>query len=155
MTRYYRRQGGAVLMIAMILIFILSILGVAAMRGASLEGQLASNSVHKEITFQAAESASDSVFSTDGKLESMICNDEPETLSQNTLGQSANQLTSSVLEYGGQTVALGNSVNGAISYRRFVVTGTSSLPDVNTSTTIVQGMVLTGAANSGGGTGDC
>ncbi len=38
------RQGGSVLMVAMIMLFMLSILGVAAMRGASLEGQLASNS---------------------------------------------------------------------------------------------------------------
>ena len=148
MKLYPARQDGAVLMIAMIMIFILSILGVAAMRGASLEGQLASNSVHKEITFQAAESASDSVFSTDGKLESMICKDEAETLSQNVLGQSSDQITDSVLEYGGQTLILGNSVNGPITNRRFVVTGTSSLPGVHTSTTIVQG-----ADNSG--TGGC
>ena len=154
MKLYPARQDGAVLMIAMIMIFILSILGVAAMRGASLEGQLASNSVHKEITFQAAESASDSVFSTDGKLESMICKDETETLSQNILGQSSDQITDSVLEYGGQTVLLGNSINGPISNRRFVVTGTSSLPGVNTSTTIVQGMVLRGAADNSG-TGGC
>ncbi len=154
MKLYPARQDGAVLMIAMIMIFILSILGVAAMRGASLEGQLASNSVHKEITFQAAESASDSVFSTDGKLESMICKDETETLSQNILGQSSDQITDSVLEYGGQTVLLGNSINGPISNRRFVVTGTSSLPGVNTSTTIVQGIVLRGAADNSG-TGGC
>ncbi len=154
MKSYPSRQSGAVLMVAMIMLFILSILGVAAMRGASLEGQLASNSVHKEITFQAAESASDSVFSTEGKLESMICNDEKETLSQNILGQSPDQITDSVLEYGGQTLVLGNSVNGPISNRRFVVTGTSSLPGVNTSTTIVQGMVLRGAADNSG-TGGC
>lgn len=146
------RQGGSVLMVAMIMIFMLSILGVAAMRGASLEGQLASNSVHKEITFQAAESASDSVFSQPGKLESIICNDALETLSQNVLGQSAEQVTDSVLEYGGRAAAIGYSLGGPISARRFVVTGTSSLPGVNTSTTIVQGMLLIGAADS---TGDC
>ncbi len=146
------RQGGSVLMVAMIMLFMLSILGVAAMRGASLEGQLASNSVHKEITFQAAESASDSVFSLEGKLESMICKDTIETLSQNILGQSSDQITDSELEYGGRTAALGYSLGGPISARRFVVTGTSSLPGVHTSTTIVQGMLLIGAADS---TGDC
>lgn len=146
------RQRGSVLMVAMIMIFMLSILGVSAMRGASLEGQLASNAVHKEITFQAAESASDAVLAISGKLESIICNDNSETLSQNKLGQSAEQLTESVLEYGGRAAAMGYSLGGPVSARRFVVTGTSSLPDVHTSTTIAQGMLLIGAADD---SGDC
>ncbi len=146
------RQQGSVLMVAMIMIFMLSILGVSAMRGASLEGQLASNAVHKEITFQAAESASDAVLAISGKLESIICNVDGETLSQNKLGQSAEQLTESVLEYGGRAAAMGYSLGGPVSARRFVVTGTSSLPDVHTSTTIAQGMLLIGAADD---SGDC
>ncbi len=82
----------------------------------------------------------------------MICKDTKETLSQNILGQSSNQITDSELEYGGQTAALGYSLGGPISARRFVVTGTSSLPDVHTSTSIVQGMLLIGAADN---SGDC
>ena len=146
------RERGSVLMVAMIMIFMLSILGVSAMRGASLEGQLASNAVHKEITFQAAESASDAVLAIDGKLESIICDDDSQTMAQDALGQSAEQQTESVLEYGGRTAAMGYSLGGPISARRFVVTGTSSLPDVHTSTTIVQGMLLIGAADD---SGDC
>ncbi|MGQ7844114.1 pilus assembly PilX family protein [Granulosicoccus sp. 3-233] len=146
------RQQGSVLMVTMIMIFMLSILGVSAMRGASLEGQLASNAIHKEVTFQAAESASDAVLAINGKLESIICNDTDETLSQNNLGQSAQQVTEAVLEYGGRAAAMGYSLGGPVSARRFVVTGTSSLPDVHTSTTIAQGMLLIGAADD---SGDC
>jgi len=146
------RQQGSVLMVAMIMIFMLSILGVSAMRGASIEGQLASNAVHKEITFQAAESASDAVLAISGKLESIICNDTDEALSQNQLGQSSEQITGSVLEYGGRAAAMGYSLGGPVSARRFVVTGTSTLPDVHTSTTIAQGMLLIGAADE---SGDC
>lgn len=139
-------------MVAMIMIFMLSILGVSAMRGASIEGQMASNAVHKEITFQAAESASDAVLAISGKLESIICNDTTETMSQTALGQSSDQITESVLEYGGRAAALGYSLGGPISARRFVVTGTSTLPGVHTSTSIAQGMLLIGAAD---GAGDC
>lgn len=146
------RQQGSVLMVAMIMTFMLSILGVSAMRGASIEGQLASNAVHKEITFQAAESASDAVLAISGKLESIICNDTDEALSQNQLGQSSEQITGSVLEYGGRAAAMGYSLGGPVSARRFVVTGTSTLPDVHTSTTIAQGMLLIGAADE---SGDC
>jgi hypothetical protein len=144
------RQRGSVLMVAMIMIFMLSILGVSSMRGASLEGQLASNAVHKEITFQAAESASDAVLAIEGKLESVICSDTDESIDQNELGQSTEQVTGSVLAYGGQTAAMGYSLGGPIGARRFVVTGTSSLPDVSTSTTIAQGVVLIGAADASG-----
>jgi hypothetical protein len=146
------RQRGSVLMVAMIMIFMLSILGVSSMRGASLEGQLASNAVHKEITFQAAESASDAILAIEGKLESVICNEAGENIDQNALGQSSEQVTGSVLEYGGRTAAMGYSLGGPIGARRFVVTGTSSLPDVNTSTTIAQGVLLIGAADP---SGDC
>ncbi len=152
MNHHTARQRGSVLMVAMIMIFMLSILGVSAMRSASLEGQLASNAIHKEITFQSAESASDAVLAINGKLESIICKDDEETLPQNNLGQSDDQITESVLEYGGRAAAMGYSLGGPVSARRFVVTGTSSLPDVHTSTTIAQGMLLIGAADE---SGDC
>lgn len=146
------KQRGSILMVAMIMIFVLSILGVSAMRGASIEGQLASNAVHKEITFQAAESASDAVLAIEGKLESIICSDTHETFAQDSLGQSSDQRTESVLEYGGRSAALGYSLGGPVGARRFVVTGTSSLPGVHTSTTIAQGVLLIGAADN---TGSC
>jgi len=149
-TASLKKQSGSVLMVAMIMIFMLSILGASSMRGASLEGQLASNAVHKEITFQAAESASDAVLAIEGKLESIICSDTDENISQNTLGQSSDQVTGSVLEYGGRAAAMGYSLGGPVGARRFVVTGTSSLPGVHTSTTIVQGVLLIGAADSSG-----
>lgn len=152
MTHPCGRQDGAVLMIAMIMLLMLSVLGVSAMRGATLEGQLASNAVHKEVTFQAAESASDAVLAIDGKLESIICSDSEEILLQDALGQSSEQKTQSVLEYAGQAAAIGYSLGGPISARRFVVTGTSSLHDISTSTSIAQGMLLIGAADS---SGDC
>lgn len=148
----YKRQSGSVLIVAMIMIFMLSILGASSMRGASLEGQLASNSVHKEITFQAAESASDAVLAIEGKLESIICSDNDELFSQNPLGQSSEQVTESVLEYGGRAAVMGYSLGGPIGARRFVVTGKSTLPGVHTSTSIVQGVLLIGAGNN---SGDC
>ncbi len=147
----HKRESGSVLMVAMIMIFMLSILGASSMRGASLEGQLASNAVHKEITFQAAESASDAVLAIEGKLESIICSDTDEQFDQNPLGQSSDQITGSVLEYGGRAAAMGYSLGGPVGARRFIVTGSSSLPGVHTSTTIVQGVLLIGAADNSGG----
>jgi len=148
-----RRQSGAALMVAMVLIFMLSILGVSAMRDATLEGQLASNSVQKEITFQSAESATDTVLSIEDALdsravESTICKETPTLLNMNDLSQADSQTTVARVKYGGKSLPTGWTV-GVIGGRRFVVTGTSTLPEANTSTTIVQGVVAIGAVEIG------
>ena len=144
------RQGGAVLMIALVMIFVMSILGVSAMRGATLEGQLANNTLQKEITFQSAESSTDILLAQDKVLENMIC--QPNSTTQTPeADQIEEQNTYTVLEDGGQTHVPGFEIGGPKSARRFIATGFSELPGANTSTTIAQGVVLLGAKDSTGG----
>ncbi|MEE9320311.1 MAG: PilX N-terminal domain-containing pilus assembly protein [Granulosicoccus sp.] len=145
-------QRGAALMVAMVMIFMMSVLGVSAMRGASLEGQLASNALQKEMTFQAAESATDLILAQDNTLEDIIC--QPEIIGMNlpSLNQSSSQQTTADLRDGGSTNPIGYSLGGMIGARRFVVTGNSALPDASTQTTIRQGVVLLGASAP---EGDC
>ncbi|PID60958.1 MAG: hypothetical protein CSB44_08775 [Gammaproteobacteria bacterium] len=137
-------------MVAMIMIFMLSILGIASMRGASIEGQLATNAVHKEITFQAAESASDAVLATENALEKQICKTKARVIEKTDLNQNTEQKTSASISYGGRGLALGYSLGGPIGARRFVVTGSSSIEAVNTSSEISQGILLIGAADNSG-----
>lgn len=144
------RQTGAVLMIALVMIFIMSILGISAMRGATLEGQLASNALEKEITFQAAETSTDMILAVEHVLRDMIC--QPEKIFQTAeANQIDEQVTETTLEDGGQMHVVGFEIGGPISARRFVATGHSDLPGANTSTTIAQGVVLLGAADPTGG----
>ncbi len=63
-----QQQGGA-LLVAMVLIFMLSIMGVSSMRGSSLERRMATNSVQNAATFQAAESLTDVVLNDPDNLE--------------------------------------------------------------------------------------
>ena len=51
-----RRQSGAVLIVAMVILVILTLLGVTAMNTSSLEEKMASNTQEQMRTFQAAES---------------------------------------------------------------------------------------------------
>ena len=58
-ARTASRQRGAALMVAMVMIFVLSIMGVSAMRGSTLERRMAINAVQSAVVFQAAESATE------------------------------------------------------------------------------------------------
>lgn len=50
-------QRGAVLIVSLLILLVLTIIGVAAMNTSNLEEKMAGNSRAKDITFQAAESA--------------------------------------------------------------------------------------------------
>ena len=64
MNRHRRKrdQGGAALLIAMVMIFMVSIMGVSVMRTASLEKRMASNAIQSATAMQAAESATEQLL---------------------------------------------------------------------------------------------
>ena len=147
-----RAERGAALLVAMVLIFTLSVLGISSMRGATLEGRLADNALVKELTFQAAESSGDRLLEKADVLESVICKaplvDQP--------FEAANlieaQETFVDLADRGATHVPGYSMD-TFSARRFEVVGRSAPPALDTETTIVQGVVVIGAADTVNG--DC
>lgn len=158
LTLHARRSGkapfvaeqGSVLLVALALLLVMSILGVSAMRGATLEGQLANNSVQKEITFHSAETSTDIILAEDKMLIDNIC--QPPTV---TMTDDANQVngqtTYSTLEDAGATLPVGFEIGGPIGARRFIVTGSSEIPSTNTRTIIAQGVVMLGAVDPTGG----
>lgn len=145
------RERGAALLVSMVMVFMLTILGIASMQGATLENTLAANSIQKDTTFQAAESATDMALSMPNAVESVICSPAT-TTTASALSKSAAQDTHYTLEYGGRAVPVGYSLGGPIGARRFVVTGTSEIPDSHTRTSVSQGVVVIGASDS---SGDC
>lgn len=147
------KQQGAALLVSMVLIFMLTILGIASMRDATLEGQLAANAVQKEVTFQSAESATDTVLAindTDDEkaIESVICMPDVEFVLDD-LSEADVQDTNVTLAYGGRSLPTGWSLGGPIGGRRFTVTGESNLPSASTGTKISQGVVAIGAVAQG------
>ena len=55
-------QRGAALFVSLIMIFMLSIMGISAMRSASFERRMATNAVQSATTLQAAESATEQML---------------------------------------------------------------------------------------------
>lgn len=68
MPSYKRSQSGAALMVALVLIFMISIMGVSVMRNSNLEHRMASNSIQSSIVFQAAESVVEKTLNDSGAL---------------------------------------------------------------------------------------
>ena len=58
-NRSPRRQRGGALLVAMIMIFMMSILGISTMRSSTLERSMATNSIQTQTVFQTAESSTE------------------------------------------------------------------------------------------------
>lgn len=52
-----RQQKGAVLLVALVMLLLLTIIGVTSMRGTSLQENMANNLKERQLAFQAAEAA--------------------------------------------------------------------------------------------------
>jgi len=71
-TQLPNTQRGGALLVALILIFMLSLMGIASMRGSTLERQMANNSIQSATTFQAAESANEMAINNRDNLTNAI-----------------------------------------------------------------------------------
>lgn len=70
-----RTQRGSALLVAMVMVFMLSILGVSAMRGSTLEKRMAVNAVQSAVVFQAAESATEIALNDEANLTTALAQD--------------------------------------------------------------------------------
>lgn len=53
----YRREAGAVLVVGLVMVLLISIIGVSAIRGSNLQESMAGNMRERNLAFQASESA--------------------------------------------------------------------------------------------------
>lgn len=146
-TNPIKQQRGAALIVAMVILFMVSILGISAMQSANVETQLAGNALVKETTFQSAESAADAILTFPNILADVVCTDTPYASDMPRLDRTGNQVTAASVQYGGKAIANGYSINDKFSTQRFYIKGTSTVDDMNTSTTIVTGHIAFGAAS--------
>ncbi len=142
-------EDGAALLVSMLFIFMITVIGISAMKDATLEGQLANNAIQKELTLQAAEAASNVLFNNENKVVNSICEENPVWEPQVQLQQSSEQVTRARVEYGGRANPVGYSLGGPIGARRFVVTGDSKIDSVSTGSRVSQGVIYIGANELG------
>ena len=145
------KQNGAALMVSLMLIFILSLLGLTSMRTSALEGRMVNNMLEKELTLQSAESASELALADDNLLAQSICKPDALLADATKLERSGALKTNASVGYGGETVAVGYSLDSGFSMFRFHATGEASLTDSGTATTVTQGLFILGAKSANGG----
>lgn len=72
-TNRHREQSGAVLVIAMVILLMLTLLGVTAMNTTSLEEKMASNSQEQKQATQSADTGYSEAFADAGAYEGDTC----------------------------------------------------------------------------------
>ena len=147
MTNHLMKQErGAALIVAMVILFMITILGISSMQSAHVETQLSSNALVKETTFQSAESATDAIVTTANVFADVVCTDTPNETLLPELNRSDNQETLASVQYGGKAIASGYSISDKFATQRFFVRGNSTVEDMSTRTTILSGHIVFGAA---------
>jgi len=139
-------------MIAIVMIFLISAMGVTVMRSATMERRMVSNAVQARDVFQAAESSNEVVLNDQRNLVDAF-NSSTRSITVDTTIRSDIGLRSQVsLYYVGEGNAVGASLNamqGASSFDalRFVAEGVARIDAVNAGRRIDQGATRTVPAN--------
>jgi len=140
-THYAERQRGAALLVALVMIFMMTVLGLTAMRESSLEKRMTTNSVHKSSTFQAAESATDLIINNEANLtEAFTREGEIVNVALPIPTNTEMELTGSI-EYTGHGAPSGFSFGkkGGFQALRYRVQGDAKIVNVQSASKVFQG----------------
>jgi Tfp pilus assembly protein PilX len=138
--KYIHSQRGGALLVAMVMIFMLSIMGVSVMRGSTLEHRMAVNAIRTAATFQTAESASNLAINSHVNMteaHKMGINGRFIVSTDSVNPSVTNLASNSSLSFTGEGMAQGFSGDFEALY--FVATGVSSMTNSGTQSTIEQG----------------
>ena len=127
-------------MISLVLIFMMSLMGISAMRSASLEKRMATNSVHKATTLQAAESATELAVGNESNLSGAFVAQGTDYAAQVSLNTNTALAVNASVKFIGMGAPLKNSIgSGGFSALRFESTGNAAIASVQARSRIVQG----------------
>ncbi len=153
-TKMRSTQRGGALLVSMIMVFMLSIMGISAMRGSSLEKRMATNSIQTAITFQGAESTGEEALNSKESLQDSFeiadiagvkAGDKNTLIPKQVLvdlKQDIGMQSSAEVVYVGQGVADGYSTGiGSSNFvsLRFESKGLAEVEAINATAGVVQG----------------
>lgn len=141
MQNSLHNQQGVSLLVAMVILILVSLLGVTALKNASVEEKMSANLYQKNLTFQASESAVESTIN-DSDLRKQVLTSTaavPKDVAVNIPNTTASV---SYKSNGMGAPPNGNSF-GAFSGARIMITSTGQSTDSSTRTRTVHGIVIT------------
>lgn len=148
MRMHPKAQRGGALLVAMIMIFMISIMGVSVMQSSTLERQMTTNAIQARETFQAAESTTEEALNDPNNLSASFVAgaNSSVTVSLDLKAHSAGRsgardmTTEATLSYIGSGVVEGSSI-GVFQGLRFDAEGLARFNDGSSSATIAQGAI--------------
>lgn len=141
MQNSLKKQQGATLLVAMVILILVSLIGVTALKNASIEEQMSANLYMKTLTFQASESAVESTIDDKSLQRRTLTSLTPQN--QDVDVEVPNTTASvSYTSNGSGPPPSGNSL-GAFAGARIMITSTGQSTDTTTRTRTVHGVVIT------------
>lgn len=137
-----KQQRGTALLVAMVLIFMMTVMGMSALRESSLEKRMTTNAVHKSIVFQVAESTASQVSENpDNLLQALNANGDLVETTVDTTDKGIQ--VSGQARYLGQSNVSGFSLgnNGGFQSLAFEIRGESRLDEAQVTSKVYQGIV--------------
>lgn len=139
----FTQRGGA-LLVAMVMIFMLSIMGASVMRSSTLEKRMATNAIQSSATFQAAESASNLALNKPANMTTAYTAglNNNVVLAIDEVQADIGLESRSVLEWVGTGAAPGYSLGEGTSGFEglyYVSTGVSAIDAAHSQSTVEQG----------------
>ena len=139
----FTQRGGA-LLVAMVMIFMLSIMGASVMRSSTLEKRMATNAIQSSATFQAAESASNLALNKPVNMTTAYTAglNKNVVLAIDEVQADIGLESRSVLEWVGTGAAPGYSLGEGTSGFEglyYVSTGVSAIDAAHSQSTVEQG----------------
>ncbi len=140
----FNSQRGGALLVAMVMIFMLSIMGVSVMRSSTLEKRMTINAIQSSATFQAAESASNLALNDPDNLMNAHAAGLGNAIDLNidSVNDAIGLQSVSKLRYVGKRAAEGFSLGeGSSNFESllFVAEGDSTIPAVRSRSAVEQG----------------
>ena len=147
-----KRQCGSALLIAMLIIFLLTLMGDSAMRSATLETTLISNAIQARDVFQSAESSTEEVLNDSQNLIDAFNSVTGSIVIDTDIREDIGLRSQVNLRYVSESNATGVSLNamqGSTSFEalQFVAEGTAKIDSVNANRRIDQGAMRIVPAN--------
>lgn len=134
-----RRQNGAALVVALVLVLVSTLLGVSAMQTSDIEMQLGNNTRFQQTTFRVAEAAADKLLTIENIIT--LANDSTAVV-ESTDSISTVATVESNFKAFGDGPATGFSLGGQNGFRtlKFVASATANIDAVDSESSVIEGV---------------
>ncbi len=136
MNTSIKNQQGVSLLVSMVILILVSLIGVTALKNASVEEQISSNLYQKNVTFQASESAVENTILDNSIISSALTSAAP--VEEDVTVNVPNTTADVQYMFLGTAPAIGYT-QGVFAGARIMITSTAESGDTRTRT--VHGVV--------------